>query len=350
MVHPASPEEPDQPPMNWIKANKFLAGFFGVMLVGIAVLGFLLFSAKARHDEISEQYDSQASELNRLLSAKPYPDAKNLQLIAAQKGEHLEAIAELQKNLTGAEISIDPLSPQQFQDLLRDTVSRVTAQAGAAGMALPEKFFMGFDRYQTEPPRPEAAPVLGRDLKAIEFAVNQLIKNKVSALTRLDREQIPEEGGTPGAAANSPRGGAPARGARDSAAPLLRRHPFTLTFVGDHIKFVSALNSVVGSKTQFFIPRLIQVKNQQEKGPSRIDPNAMASGFLTPAAAGAPPDPTAGAPLPTPAAPGAAAPAAPGAPAATPAENLKYIVGEEKIEVTMNLEIVDFAEPATPAK
>jgi hypothetical protein len=330
--------------MNWIKANKFLAGFFGVMLVSAGVLGFLLFSAKARHDEVSEQYESQAAELNRLLAAKPYPDAKNLELIAAQKGEHLKAIAQLQQNLTGAEIAVEPLSPQQFQDRLRESVSRVTEQAAAAGMALPEKFFMGFDRYQTEPPRPEAAPVLGRDLKAIEFAVSQLIKNRATALTRLDRGAIEEEGGTPAPSANAPKG---TRGPRDNAPTLLKKHPFALTFVADHIRFVSALNNIVGSKTQFFIPRLVQVKNQQEKGPARVDPTMASVSFgATPPAPGAPADPTMPTSLATPPT-GAAAPAAPGAAPAAPAENLKYIVGEEKIEATLNLEIIDFAEPAT---
>ena len=31
--------------MNWIKANKFLTGFFGVMIIGLGGLGYFLFSA-----------------------------------------------------------------------------------------------------------------------------------------------------------------------------------------------------------------------------------------------------------------------------------------------------------------
>ena len=52
--------------MNWIKANKFLTGFLAVMLVGIGALGYLLLTASGAYDSATENYNSKATEFNRL--------------------------------------------------------------------------------------------------------------------------------------------------------------------------------------------------------------------------------------------------------------------------------------------
>ena len=52
--------------MNWIKQNKFLSGFIAVMVIGVGALGFLLFQAQSRYGEARTEYESKASELNRL--------------------------------------------------------------------------------------------------------------------------------------------------------------------------------------------------------------------------------------------------------------------------------------------
>lgn len=316
--------------MNWVKANKFVSGFLGIMLIGVGVLTFLLLSAKGRYDGTTEKYEQQAAELNRLQNLPAFPDAQNLEAMAAQKAEHQQAIVALQKNLVATEIPIEPLAPEQFQDRLRETVSRVTAKAAGAKVALPEKgFFMGFDRYQTEPPRPEAAPLLGRDLKAIEFAVNQIIESRVAAISSLDRVPLAEEGGgrEPAADTRTARPGPGAKNDRPGSAPLVLKHSFSVGIQANQQNFVQILNKLVTSKTQFLIPRLVTVVNTQQAGPSRIDPNA---GFTPP------PDAT------------AQPPAATGTtPEAAPAPVRKYIVGEERVDATLRLEIVDFVEPAS---
>src|SRR4029434_11207617 len=89
----------------------------------------------------------------------------------------------------------------QFQDRLRESVNRVVAKANEAGVQLlasGAKFYMGFDLYQTEPPRPEAAPALGRQLKALEWVMMQLIDNRIISLNKLERTPLAEEGGRPG--------------------------------------------------------------------------------------------------------------------------------------------------------
>jgi len=350
--------------MNWIKENKFLAGFLAATFVGVAVLGFLLLSAKGRYEEVSNQYQEQAGELNRLQSLKPFPAPENLKKIEEQRAEHQQTIVGLQKSLATNEIPVEPLTEVQFQDRLRESVTRVTAKAAERGLKLPEKFYMGFDRYQTEPPRPEAAPLLGRQLKAIELVLMQVIENKGVMLNRIDRPTLPEEdpSRSPAPTAGGGPGGGGGKQDKDkSDKNLLARYPFEINFTIDQVGFQTVLNRIVSNKTQFFIPRVLQVRNEKTAGPERIDPALGAAASPTAPAAppptdaavagGAPAAPDAAAASATPAAtaaPGtAAAPAAPGAPAGP----LKYIVGEERLEVTMRLELVDFAEvAAAPAK
>ena len=317
------------PPMNWIKANKFLSGFLGVMLIAAGALTFLLLTAKAKYGEVSENLDTQATELNRLQSLVPFPDEANAKAMAGQKGEHQQAIVALQKNLGANELPIESLTPEQFQDRLREAVIRVKAKATGGNVALPEKgFFMGFDRYEDAPPRPEVAPVLGRDLKAMELAINLLIDSRISGLTSLERAPLAEEGdGIEGR--NTPSGG---QEGRKTGSPLVTKHAFEVRFLANHPQFVRALNEISHSKEQFFIPRLITVANTELKGPPKVDPNVPTfapSGGLDPAPV-ATPSPTGANSAPKP-----------------PAAARRYIVGEEKVDATLRLEIVDFAEPAT---
>jgi hypothetical protein len=232
------------------------------------------------------------------------------------------------------ELPLNPLTEVQFQDTLRDTVQRVSAKAAANGMKLPEKFYMGFDQYQGEPPRREAAPALGRELKAIESIVVRLAESHVNSLTKLERIPLPEETAKQkaGDGAKDLKGG---RGAKDGR-QLASKAPFEVSFVSTQNAFRTAFNNIVSSKEQFFIPRLVEIRNEKDKGPLKSD----SSSNPLPPAASAPPGS-----LPEPAsnAPTGSQPAT-HADAGASQPELRYLVGEEKIEVTLWLELVNFAD------
>ena len=145
--------------MNWIKQNKFLSGVIGVMLIGVGVLGFLLFKAQAHYGEVRTDYETKVSELNRLEGLKPYPETENLKQIDAQKAQYLALVESLHKNVSAAQIPLEPMTREVFQDELRKTVTRITTKAKEGSLALPAMFYLGMEKYQSEPPLPEAAPV-----------------------------------------------------------------------------------------------------------------------------------------------------------------------------------------------
>lgn len=296
--------------MNWIKENKFLSGFFAVMLIGVGALGYLLFTAMGKNDEATANYTKQATELTRLQGLPVSPTLKNLTALVAQKKEAIEVVEDFQKSLAAIAIPAEPLTPEQFQDKLKATKTAVFEAAAQAGTALPPKFFLGFDAYEARPPAVEAATPLGRQLKAIEWVLNQLFASHVTELgvdgkDPIKRDPLPEESGKK--AEEPVRKGAGA--SRDpKGKPLVSSHSFEIKMVCKQSGVAGVLNALVKAP-QFFVVRAITVKNEKAALPKAeanvaIDKEKKSTGF---------------------------------------------ILGEEKVQVTMLIDMVDFAEPSAPA-
>ncbi|HEY2344002.1 MAG TPA: Amuc_1100 family pilus-like protein, partial [Chthoniobacteraceae bacterium] len=132
--------------MNWIKENKFLTGFFAVLVVVGGALGYLVYSAMSHYGEVSDNYDRQSAELSRLRGQKPYPNEESLAKLKEEEKEHEAKVSELEKKLATMKITVPPIAPAQFQDKLKASVDEYVAKAKQAGMTLPEKFYLGFER------------------------------------------------------------------------------------------------------------------------------------------------------------------------------------------------------------
>jgi hypothetical protein len=342
--------------MSWVNENKFLAGFAGATLVCAGALAFLVFQAKGQYQQAQATYEEQSNELNRLQTLQPFPNAENVKKLDEQRKAHAQAIVQLQQSLAKMELPLENVSPQQFQDRLRATVDTINQNANQNGVKRAEAFNLGFDRYLSEPPRPEAAGPLARQLKAIEILVSQLIRDRVVELTELKREELPEEKVAAAAAETPPAKGAKPAGKGDPRAGLVASSTVEVSFLAEQPSFAQSLNSLISAKEQFFVPRLIKVVNEKPEGPSRA---VAVNEFQPPtfdAGAGAPAIPETPAPGAQPGGlPPSANPGQPGVPPSTPPPAAPQpraktiIVGEERVQVTMRVEILDFAEPQTPA-
>ncbi len=311
--------------MNWIKENKFLSGYFGVLVVGLGVLGYLLYSANAHYAEVSATYDTNSTELARLEHLPLFPNAENLAKLEDEKKEHSVKIDDLLKKFSASDLPVEPMTREQFQDKLQAAKKDFVKKADEAGIKVPEKFYMGFERYETELPAQETAPLLGRELKAVQLVLNTLITAGIVELKAVVREELPEEKSAAAAAAQPARG--PGPGSARAAKASVIKNGLQVEFVAPRGATQTALNALVANKTQFIIPRLITAHSDQAKGPSRT--------------ATAPPAPVA----PTP-----AAPLKPGqAPAAPDVVVPLFIVGDEHVDTVFQLEIVHFGAPTTPA-
>ena len=292
--------------MNWIKQNKFLSGFIAVMVIGVGALGYLLWTAKSVYDEGRSDYEGKVKELNRLEGLKPYPEAENLKQFDARKKEHAAVIDALHKNLATAQIPVEPLSREQFQDRLREAVTRIATKAKDSGVGMPTPFYLGMDKYQTEPPLPEAAPALGRQVKALEFVLTKMIEGGVTAITKFDRETLPEEEGKGKKDKEAAKPGALPK----SAKGLVAYRSIQLEFTSEQSRFRNFLNGMVTEKSQFFVPRLVVVKNEKDAAPPRVQAPVTGAG------------------------------------ADKDKADSKYIFGAEKVNVALVLDMVDFTEIA----
>ncbi len=298
--------------MNWVKDNTVFASSLGVLAAIILALLVMLFLAVGKFSEISASYDQSSAEMNQLQSLRPHPNAGNLELLNQQKKDLEAAATSLKAELAAKVMPVEEISPNAFQDRLRSVVSEVVSASAAAGIALPEGFYMGFNQYQDTLPSAEAAPYLDRQLSAINFCLQVMRENRMTQLTAINRTALPQELNTP-----------------EPADTPVFRYPIEFAFRVEPGGLRGIINTF-SSAEQLLVLRSLRVANEQQTGPSRV---AAATG-------GASGDPSAN--------PEDLFGTESGEePAAEAAERLEFIVGMEKLDVTMTLDLLDFPTPAS---
>ncbi len=337
--------------MNWVRNNRFLAVFFGVIVVVGGALTFLLISAYGRYSEVAQQYDAQTQELSRLQNLDLYPNEANLKKYEEVRQTYQTSVLDLQKKLAALELPTEnpPLTPLGFQDKLRKVVEETVSSAKVAGVGLPEGFYLGFEQYRGAPPDTAATPLLSTHLNAMANLVNILISQHVEKINTIKRGLLSQEAGAPtpapGLAVNNKPGAPPA------APPLVSKYPVEIAFTAAPSSFRESLNKITSDK-ELYIVRGLLVKNQMEKGPSRVpegaagmppgfNPNLAAGSGATPGAA-----PAAGAGgsgldangVPIPALPDKGPPP------------LRYVVGQEKLDVVARIDLASVKPPAAAAR
>lgn len=310
--------------MDWVRKNKFLAGFIGAMAVGVAVMGYLLYATQSHYDQTSQEYNSQVTELKRLQALKPYPEESNLTRFAAEKTAYGEAVNSLQASMAALTPAVDKtVSPTDFQNRLRDLVSDVLRSATQTGVALPEGFYLGFEQYRQTLPDAAATPFLSEQLTEVEQIVRILINRKIDKLNSIKRAPLPGESGI--VAVAPPAGEKP----KAAVSELLVRHAIEVGYTANANAFRETFSQIIEAP-KLFVIRAMQVKNQVDKGPVRglIDPSI-------PGGAGRPYSPPA---------PAAGAPGDQPLPEKGPPP-LRYVVGQEKLDIVMNIELVHVQPP-----
>ncbi len=300
--------------------NKFYVGLGATLLLGCLILGFLLFQASSDFNDAEQKYAGQVAELDRLQKLDLYPEVENQKILEEQMKSAQDAALSLHQKLVPMAFPLEPMTPEQFQDKLNAAVKSTVEKAANAGVDLSDKLYLGFAEYRTTTPKPEAAAALGRQLKCITLVVENMIERKVGTIEKITRTPLPEEQDTkPAASAPKPRPGA----GKSAAQELLSVYPFEIQFTAEQKAFQSVLNELSRNTTQFFIIHPVAIKNQSEKAPKKVDPVAAAEAAKSAAAA--------------------AATAAPEGPAAPKAEKLRYVLGAEKLNVTLRFDSVVFA-------
>ena len=300
--------------MNWFSQNRWLGTFlivFGV--VAVASIWFL-FSAKGRSNEALARFQESVSEKHRLERLDPFPSEANVRKMKLHLENYTTALEKLKEELKARVPNPPALAPNEFQARLRQSVLAVTERARTNRVKLPDNFALGFDEYTAALPATNVAPLLGQELIQIESLLNLIIDSRVDGIASFVRRPLPDERG--GAATPAPSPAARAPGGSADGSQVVDRGVVDVTFSCVPSSGRKVLNQIVSSPQQFYIVRILHIRNEKDKGPAREQATQTAQ------TGAASPQPTPAKPLPT------------GA--------LNFIVGNEHFEVSSRIELLRF--------
>jgi hypothetical protein len=307
--------------MNWFQENRFLGSFLGAFALATLLAGYFLIHEKGAADDQETRLETTINDLTRLRRSNPFPSEDNLKKTKAQTDTYRSSLLALENELKARTLPIVPIQPNEFQAQLRQSVNAVIESARASKVQLPANFYLGFDEYATSLPNSAAAPLLGRELKAIEALANAIVGAHVDALNSLTRAPLAEEKTAPTPTpAKARRSKSPL--AANAAPGIVEGNSLEFSFSASPTATRKVLNQLVTAREELFVIRTLVVKNQVDKGPKR----ESAPQEATARAASAPG-----------VIPGAArTPAAPG---------VSFIIGTEHLSVSAKIEIVTLNFP-----
>ncbi|PZR77249.1 MAG: hypothetical protein DLM52_04980 [Chthoniobacterales bacterium] len=304
--------------------------WFGAIGGGALVIALLLlWWTKSNFSAADAEFRASAGEQRQLESGNPYPSDANVRKMKGHLADYHASLDKLKAELGTHVLGVPPLAPNEFQSRLLQAITNVAENARANRVKLPDNFKLGFDEFVSTLPKTEEATALGQELAQIQLLLNLIIETRVDAVTMFRRVK-PEASPTPTiiavrAAAAPAASSGPRAGAAPAESKMINRRAVEFSVAGPPSATRKIINGIASANDQFFIARTLHVKNQKEKGPSRE----------TPAPGNTP------APIATPAAnPGAAAPGA--SPAGTPAGAIQFVVGNEHVDLSARVELINF--------
>ncbi|MBA3544624.1 MAG: hypothetical protein H0T83_09335 [Chthoniobacterales bacterium] len=305
--------------MNWFQQNRFLGFFLAALAVATLLSGFFLLHEKGAADGARAHLEATVNELTRLRGSAPFPNEENVRKTKAQADSYRSSLVALVNELKTRMFPKPPLQPNEFQAQLRTAVTSVSEEAQASKVRLPDNFKLGFDEYATSLPNSEAAPRLGRQLRAIEWIVNTIIEAHVDLINSLSRPPLTEEKAAPAPTPARPGAGGAVR-ARPESGKIVDKTSIDLTFSGSPAAARRVFNQIASAPEQFYVIRALRVKNQEDKGPKRgaISEPAPVVGRAGPGKAAEP--------------------------------GITFIVGTEHLDVALTIEIMKFTLPDMEAR
>lgn len=295
--------------MNWYKENPVITAIAAVALIGTIAATILAMQGATNRGEAVTNLNNQASTLRRLQSKQPHPNQANFQSLNETVNTYETAIQAFVQKLNAIEISIDEkITPQIFQDNLREAVNDLQKEAKKNQVNLPEKFFLGFEDYQTQLPTQDEVKKLHREFQLIKSLVGSIIPLGIQSIDFLDRHPA----FVPPAPTRDPKT-APHKNEAPPADPI-PFDSFSLGITASQASFVKAFDKILGSPG-FLVVRSMTIQNTNPEPAPKAGPEQPA----TPAST------------------------AHSQKAASP-DKLPIIFGSESIKATINLEAPDFPE------
>jgi hypothetical protein len=244
---------------NWFKANPFTGGLAAATAVLTLAALYFAYAQNASFVEQTDTFAGNTASLGALQSSKPLPNTESLKSAEAEAKQAGTIIEALAADLAGQTAALDPdLTPRDFQDKLSAAAAAAETTATAAGVTLPEDFYLGFADYKAQPPPEAAAPMLGQQLETITNFTDLLLKSGIKQLIGIERAPLPAES-EPADKDNQD---------GDGEDVAVRLAPFDVEFVADTSAFRNALSAIIAARPIVLI-RLVNVTNSNPAPPAK---------------------------------------------------------------------------------
>lgn len=326
--------------MSWIQENRFVAGLGGI--TAVAAIGLIAFavSAGSGYSTAKEEYDKVSGEIDSITSGRLYPSDDNLSAKEKAVREYKESVGKLTDAFNKFKAATPPnIEPADFNTALakaRETAAKaITDNKGE----VPADFFDGFELYKETAVKKEATGILTYELEAISQLMAGLAASGPVKILNIHRPKLEEEDGK----------------VFDTKDKMLRALPFEIAFNCKEDALRKFLSSLDDSGKYYYVIRSMRVSNEKVKAPTAADAAFKTEEEAAPAPGGDSgiggggfvlPGEEPAAPTPAPeAAPGAEAPAAGGA----DEKILQQVLGSERINVFLRLDIIQFYPDQTIA-
>ncbi len=179
--------------MNWIKQNTFLSGVLAILILGGLALGYFFMKARGEYAAAKDRLADAYSAKKALESKKPFPESANEDEVRKLVSTYRADAESLMSKMLASQAPMPSgTRVARFQEDLALKVDAVVSAAEAAGVTLPEGFYLGMEKYQTQVPLDDAVDDLQFQLNASARLAELLLANDVSKFG-IKRQAMPFE-------------------------------------------------------------------------------------------------------------------------------------------------------------
>lgn len=255
--------------MDWIRDNKFLAGYVAVFVVVGGLLAFLMVSARSGYNKTIEEYASTSKMVDGLSNKDLYPDKETLELVQEEAGKMRKAVDKLQNQMLEFNRPLNvTMTGGGFQQKLTQRVVGLKKRSVLEGVQLEEDFSLGLNRYTAELPNEKAVPDLDFHLDALDYLANALFDAGIDSIDVFDRIPLAVEGNAGDAAKGKRQGN---DDDEEEVESLIRRYPVRICFKGRPGTLETFVNGISNAPKEdfFFNTRYVTIKNETDEGPEK---------------------------------------------------------------------------------
>ena len=281
--------------MDWIKQNRFYAGYSAMMLVGILALGFWVYKGRSNYNEELSKYETADRNVSLLASADLFPNQENLDKKKQSVASFKAAVDALQMNAGKFQRDLKRgYTEQQFRNQRNTDTKALSELAAERRMSLPKDFALGFDAYnQGKAIAPHAVSILEWQFDGIKRFVEIAAESGIDSIDEFKRDMIAQEspdwkpeGAAPPRGRKPPkrpvrkpalrnrRGGRVSPGAAaeaenpmGTAAKVMSTYRFTAKVTGSYESLTHTLNKIAAEENYFMWLRRLRIENEQKLSP-----------------------------------------------------------------------------------